>query len=226
MRMRIRRLACISVATVILTLIVSPVVSAASEWVSPTSVNDVGNKYTNEANIIDGNISTYATVQGSEFVDLYLNISATHSTKFRVCQQRDGNLPGPYGDLTVIYQVGYSDGTWSSNYSVTSNLSWVEQEITEGNVVSLRILNSGVEAPPDSAIGRMHEVEIYRHETAGATILDYLPIVIGLAIFMGIFAAIKFRNPLVVVGVILVTSLLGLAAIMIINAFHGSELLW
>ena len=55
--------------------------------------------------------------------------------------------------------------------------------------------------------------------------MDYLPFVLGAAIFIGIFAAIKFRNPLTIIGVIVVTTLFGLAAIMIFEAFSKGGLI-
>ena len=59
------------------------------------------------------------------------------------------------------------------------------------------------------------------------TIFSYFPLIIGLiAVITILTVAFYTRNPLLVMGAILVVGLMALGAILIINAFQGEGWLW
>ena len=62
--------------------------------------------------------------------------------------------------------------------------------------------------------------------STGSGILSFLPFILGLAMISGIFAAIKYKNPLVIIGVVTICTLLGAGGILLINTMMDSSLFW
>ena len=88
------------------------------------------------------------------------------------------------------------------------------------------LTKDGAEGLTYKAVNSYH-VQYAVDEDISFTILRYLPFILPLIAFVTIFLAmVKFKNPLIAIGVGIVVTLLALGALMIIQAFQQGGLLW
>ena len=213
--MRHKRLILLALGLALLAIVSLSSTVYADSWISPTSN---GSFWGNQDNwkAYDDNLATYAHTSGVSYLSLWHNESAINCDRVRLHGADD--LCG----LTIDVYYGNAWHNILNDEEIADN-QWVELPIGSTEMVSgARIKQGG----GICSVYFLDEFDFYQVNTAGATIIDYLPFVLGIAIFAGIFAGIRFRNPLVIVGVVVVTSLMGFAAIMIIQAFQGSEVLF